>query len=288
MKHSHINWAHAAADLGQRGEGYVLITVLEIRGSAPRGSGTKMLVSAAEQVDTIGGGHLEYLAVQQARTLLHSQNVQPQIEEFPLGAKLGQCCGGSVKLLFECFPSAKVTIALFGAGHVGQALAPLLAKLPVQCLWIDNRADAFPDPVPTGLHRCLEEYPADRVAQLPAGTFVVVMTHQHPLDYAIVENAIRRDDLHFIGLIGSATKARRFQKRLQHRGYEPNQIARMICPVGHADVTGKHPMEIAVAIAAQLIQLYQPLTNPRPQPTQKLGQSPSTALLGHSRQEEAP
>ena len=135
------HWSEAAARLRELGESYCLVTILTVRGSAPRDAGTKMLVCADQAVGTIGGGQLEFSAIQRARELLLTDHEQQAIEDVPLGAKLGQCCGGHVSLLFEVFVDAAVTIALFGAGHVGRALSTILAELPVQVRWIDSRAE---------------------------------------------------------------------------------------------------------------------------------------------------
>ncbi len=252
-----LDWADAAAALSQRGEGYVLVTVLGIKGSAPRNAGTKMLVATDLSVDTIGGGHLEYAAINRARALLASGENQQQLEEFPLGPKLGQCCGGRVTLLYECFAATATPVALFGAGHVGRALIPLLAQLPLRVRWIDSRLDEFPDDIPAGVTRVVAPHPEDEVADLPPGTLVLVMTHQHPLDYAITEAVLRRGDAGFLGVIGSQTKAQRFRMRLEHRGFPRDAIAAMHCPIGLAEVPGKRPMEVAISIAAQLVPLYQ-------------------------------
>lgn len=252
-----LDWAEAAATLGQRGEGYVLVTVLGVKGSAPRDSGTKMLVSADSSIDTIGGGHLEYAAINRARELLLSGENQQHLEEFPLGPKLGQCCGGRVTLLYECFAATATPVAVFGAGHVGRALIPLLAQLPLRVRWIDSRADQFPTEISAGVTRVVAPHPEDEVMDLPPGTFVLVMTHQHALDYAITEAVLRRGDAGFLGVIGSQTKAQRFRMRLEHRGFHRDAVVSMHCPIGLTEVPGKRPMEVAVSIAAQIISLYQ-------------------------------
>lgn len=272
-----LDWAEAAAALGQRGEAYVLITVIGVKGSAPRDSGTKMLVGAGLTVDTIGGGHLEYAAINRARELLLAGEDRQHLEEFPLGAKLGQCCGGRVTLLYECFASTATPVALFGAGHVGRALAPLLAQLPLRVRWIDSRLEQFPEVIPAGVTRVLAAHPQDEVADLPPGAVVLVMTHQHPLDYAITEAVLRRGDASFLGVIGSETKARRFRLRLEHRGFSAAAIAGVHCPIGLAEVPGKRPMEVAVSVAAQVIALYQ--RRPLPEQVAAPARLPVTALL---------
>lgn len=257
------HWSEAAARYRQRGEPYTLVTVLNVKGSTPRDSGTKMLVSADRCVGTIGGGHLEYLAIDRARELMQAGQQQQHIENFPLGARLGQCCGGHVTLLFEAFADAAVTVALFGAGHVGRALARILADLPVRLLWVDGRADEFPTDIPPGVHRVINDRPEDEVADLPSGAYVIVMTHQHPLDFAIVESVMRRGDSRYLGVIGSTTKSQRFRLRLRNRGFNEDQIATLHCPIGLSAVPGKQPMEVAVSVAAQLIAHYQSHTTRR-------------------------
>ncbi|MBA56458.1 MAG: xanthine dehydrogenase accessory protein XdhC [Pseudomonadales bacterium] len=251
------HWADAAAALREQGEGYVLVTVLSVKGSAPRDTGTKMLVSADRTVNAIGGGQLEHDAIQTARDLLLQGRDQQQIIDYPLGPKLGQCCGGRVHLLYECFAPSAVEIALFGAGHVGRALTSILAQLPVRLRWIDSRAEEFPDTIPPGVEKILSDNPEAEISKLKPGAYVIVMTHNHPLDYAIAEAALKRNDTAYVGVIGSNTKAGRFRMRLKYWGLPREAIDHMRCPVGLSSVPGKHPMEVAVSIAAELIGLYQ-------------------------------
>lgn len=260
-----LDWTEAAAAFSQRGEAYVLVTVLGVTGSAPRDTGTKMLVGATQTAGSIGGGHLEYTAINRAREMLIAGDDSQQLEEFPLGAKLGQCCGGRVTLLYECFASTATQVALFGAGHVGRALVEILAHLPVRVRWIDSRLEQFPDLIPEGITRVVAARPEDEVADLPPGAFVLVMTHQHPLDYAITEAVLRRGDAGFLGVIGSDTKARRFRMRLERRGFSTADLETLHCPIGLETVPGKRPMEVAVSIAAQVIARYhQPARSARP------------------------
>lgn len=270
-----LDWAEAAAALSQRGEAYVLVTVIGVQGSSPRDRGTKMLVSATGAVDTIGGGHLEYAAINRAREMLVVGDDAQHLEEFPLGAKLGQCCGGRVTLLYECFASTATPVALFGAGHVGRALVEILAHLPLRVRWIDSRLEQFPDEIPAGITRVLARHPEDEVADLPPGTFVLVMTHQHPLDYAITEAVLRRGDAGFLGVIGSDTKARRFRMRLERRGFSRGAVDSLHCPIGFSEVPGKRPMEVAVSIAAQIIALY----HQQPRSAKPVARLTATALL---------
>ncbi len=254
---NYINWADAASQLSARGEPYVIVTLLNSRGSTPRNNGTKMLVTVDQIIDTIGGGQLEHSAIEKARLMLVEGKNQQHMDEIPLGPKMGQCCGGRITLLWECFAASPIQIAVFGAGHVGKALISILAQLPVQVRWIDSRAEAFTDHVPEGVERVLNSDPETEISHLNPGAYVVVLTHNHPLDYTIAEAALQRNDTAYLGVIGSNTKAKRFRMRLAYWGLPKTVIDHMRCPMGFAEVTGKHPMEVAVSIAAELISTYQ-------------------------------
>lgn len=254
--HTDTHWTEACRSLRQAGTPHVLVTLLHTRGSTPRAAGTKMVVAEHANWGTIGGGNLEFRAMAIAGEMLATGVEQQRIEDFPLGARLGQCCGGHTRVLFECFAGAHLQLALFGAGHVGRALAGILGGLPCRVRWVDNRAAEFPDDVPANITVCLSDNPVDEIPELPAGTFYLFMTHEHPLDYALAEKALARGDAGYIGLIGSQTKWRRFRLRLQHRGYTENDIAQIRCPIGLPEVPGKYPMEVAVSIAGQVIRAY--------------------------------
>lgn len=250
------NWLEALADLQQQGQPCVLVTVIEERGSTPRNAGAKMVVASERSHDSIGGGHLEYKALQIAREMLEAGAQQPRLERFSLGASLGQCCGGATVLLFEPIGRAQARIAVFGAGHVGRALVPLLASLPCQVRWIDSREAEFPDPLPRGVERIVSDEPVDEVAEQPAGTYFIVMTHNHQLDLELTAAILARNDFTWFGLIGSKSKRARFEHRLRERGLASEVVQRMRCPMGLAEVKGKLPMEIAVSIAGEVIATY--------------------------------
>jgi len=257
------SWMDAIARLRDSAEPYVLVTVIGVQGSTPRESGSKMLVTTETTVDTIGGGHLEFATIEHARKLLLAGKDAQALEHFPLGPRLGQCCGGRASLLFECFAARGPQVLLFGAGHVGRALAPLLAGLPLRLQWIDSRAAEFPAQVPDGVRVHLLDEPEDAVSEAPPGSYFLVMTHNHPLDYALAEAVLKRGDAGFLGMIGSRTKAQRFQMRLEQRGYPADVIAQLHCPIGLAEVPGKRPLEVAISIAAQVIARYHQDTPPR-------------------------
>lgn len=249
-------WAEAAAELTQGGEPFVLVTLLGTTGSTPRAAGTKMVVTADDIYDTVGGGHLEFSVIEKARTFLLAGEQDQRIEHIPLGASLGQCCGGSVSVLFECIAQQRLPIDIYGAGHVAHALIPLLATLPVKVRWIDSRADLFTKSVPNNVTVIVDEFPEDQVRDARINTAYFVLTHNHQLDFVLCERILNRDDRTFLGLIGSQTKATRFRMRLAHKNISEDIIDTMTCPVGLSNIQGKRPMEVALSIAGQITQLY--------------------------------
>jgi xanthine dehydrogenase accessory factor len=240
----------------------VLVTLAVTRGSVPREAGCKMVVTRDSLFGTIGGGNLEFACIDAARELLDHDGA-PLLRDFPLGPALGQCCGGHVSVLFEPILPAARTLALFGAGHVGRALVQVLRDLPLNVLWYDSRPDAFPPPS-RQVRQVVTADPVAQVAQLPPGAMVLVMTHDHQVDFAITAAALRREDLGFVGLIGSATKRVRFLRRLVQAGLDEAAIARVTCPIGLPGIGGKHPAEIAVSVAAQLLQHSAPAAPRQP------------------------
>ncbi|MBC3374544.1 xanthine dehydrogenase accessory protein XdhC [Pseudomonas sp. SWRI92] len=250
------NWISALADLQDRGEPCVLVTIIEELGSTPRNAGSKMVISANQAFDTIGGGHLEYKAMELARQMLASGQQNTHLERFSLGASLGQCCGGVTVLLFEPMGQVQAQIAVFGAGHVGRALVPLLASLPCRVRWIDSREAEFPEHLPHGVRKIVTDEPLDEVDELPAGSYCIVMTHNHQLDLELSAAILKRNDFAYFGLIGSKTKRVKFEHRLRDRGFDSSTLQRMRCPMGIGEVKGKLPVEIAISIAGEIIATY--------------------------------
>ncbi|HWH83433.1 MAG TPA: xanthine dehydrogenase accessory protein XdhC [Burkholderiaceae bacterium] len=248
----------------------VVVEVAQALGSAPREAGARMLVGADECVGTVGGGHLELKAIERARAMLVAGEQAPHTEHFPLGPALGQCCGGAVTLAYRALdahalaawpePAPLFHLQLYGAGHVGRAIATLLATLDVRVDWIDERESEFASastlgtPWPAHLRRvCVDAVEAE-VRLAPPGAFYLVLTHRHDLDLRITEAILARGDFGFLGLIGSKTKRQRFVHRFEQRGIAPQTIARMTCPIGIEGVAAKEPEVMAVAIVAQLLQ----------------------------------
>ena len=225
---------------------------------------------------TIGGGHLELQAIAEARRRLAGGLVTaPGPMRFALGPALGQCCGGVVHLGFELLAAQDVPnlaqrlaprlhpVALFGGGHVGHALARVLAPLPFALTWIDSRDGIFPPDPPEGVV-CEHSEPVQlAVPRLAPGSRVLIRSFSHAEDLDVVAACMRRQreqgDLPFIGLIGSQTKWATFSNRLHGRGFAPEELAQVTCPIGITGIVGKEPEVIAVAVAAQLLQTLPPM-----------------------------
>jgi xanthine dehydrogenase accessory factor len=262
-----VNAELQAAALRWRAQGMaaVVVHVVRTQGSAPRDAGTRMLVAPHTVLGTIGGGHLELQAIADARTLLAGGQVARQ-QHIALGPSLGQCCGGALDLHFGLLAESDpatwpldaplFTLQLYGAGHVGRAIVQLLAGLPCQVQWIDEREDEFPPgALPAHIHKiCVEPVQAE-VALAPPSACYLVLTHSHDLDLAISHAVLQRGDFGFFGLIGSRTKRARFEHRLRGRGVSDAQLARMVCPIGLPGIPGKAPELMAVAVVAQLLQV---------------------------------
>jgi xanthine dehydrogenase accessory factor len=251
-------------------ENGVLVTVQETRGSVPREAGAWMLVFADSVVNTIGGGHLEFDAIGEARRRLAGAGGEPVLQ-IALGPSLGQCCGGVVRLRFERVGAAdaaalakrlapqRTPVGLFGGGHVGKALVDVLAPLPFAVTWIDSRDGIFPEHSPANVH-CEHSHPVHAaVGDLAPGSRVLIMSFSHAEDLDIVAACLKRQrergDLPYVGLIGSATKWATFRHRLEERGFSAEELAHVTCPIGLPGIAGKEPEVIAVSVAAQLLQL---------------------------------
>lgn len=165
--------------------------------------------------------------------------------------------GSEVEVLMEPVRPPDLQIVLFGAGHVGRALVQVMSGLPCRIRWVDNRIDAFPSTPPLGVECVTAPSPANEVDAACAGSCFVVMTHSHPLDQAICERILKRGDFLYCGLIGSLAKRRKFEKRFRVRGVPERMLHRLTCPIGVPGITGKHPRQIAVAVAAELLQVYE-------------------------------
>lgn len=301
------DWLDALRRLGHR-RPTAMISVLATEGSAPRGPGTRMIVTGEACEGTIGGGKLEFQAIEQARAILARAPGSWRVQDFPLGPLLGQCCGGRVRLLVEHVDPARLDwlaeaaegatlvsrltrthveraiggqrdaamplargqrpdigacfnerigqyrrpFFLFGAGHVGQAIAAHADKLPLRLAWFDTRpmfgeiagVTLIPEPV---VEHCVAEAPEDAA--------IAILTHDHGIDYRLTLAALTRPRVAFVGLIGSETKRARFLSRLEKDGVPAEARAWLCCPIGVEGVAGKEPDVIAIATLAQLLRL---------------------------------
>lgn len=335
------DWISTLAAQDATDDPAVLVTVVAAKGSVPREPGTRMIVTAEAVHGTIGGGHLEYKAIDIARGLIANDGASA-LHRFPLGASLGQCCGGLAQLLFEpvrgpmrwldtlaefqakgiacalvtpvsgdaadgplmvtaatshgtigsepcdreaimlaraalrengeprlvtfggearaqCFidvvrPS-DFQLVVFGAGHVGRAVVRALAGIRCRIVWVDTRDAQFPSDVPRHIECVVTDTPEAEVAAAPAGAYFLVMTHSHAQDEAIAERILARNDFAYFGLIGSLAKRRQFERRIEARGMPRARFAAMTCPIGVAGIAGKEPEVIAIAVAAELLQV---------------------------------
>ena len=252
-----------------------LVTVHRVQGSGPREEGAWMAVTAHEVINTIGGGHLEFQAIEQARAILTSspapdQAAEPLIVRYALGPSLGQCCGGVVHLRFQVVDANHPAIApllqpvgkplaLFGGGHVGRAIVQVMSMLPYRVRWIDSRDEIFPAQLPSNTQVEHSDPVHDAVVDLEPGSAVLIMSFSHAEDLDIVAACLRRlrvqGDLTYVGLIGSQTKWATFRHRLIERGFTEDELARITCPIGVPGIEGKEPEVIAIAVAAQLLTL---------------------------------
>lgn len=249
-------WFEAIHLCQQHSVSYVIVTLVSSAGSTPRNSGTKMVITADSIYDTIGGGHLEHQVIKKAKQLLIENKQTQYIEHYPLSSKLGQCCGGATNVLFEVLVDHTQTLAVFGAGHVAKALIPIASKLPLNIKWFDPRPEMFADfDFAQNVEAIVMDDSNEAIETLEFNPWVLILTHNHQLDFDIVCASLKRNDIDFIGMIGSDTKAKRFKTRLAHREFTQSQVDRLISPVGDLNIPGKHPIEVAVSISAQLIRL---------------------------------
>ncbi len=340
------DWIGALIGCLARGEPAVTVTCIAVSGSAPCAPGSRMLVGPVELAGTIGGGNLEFLAIEQARKLLNSSE-RALVQSLPLGPMLSQCCGGRVKLLLERFgpsdaaffeaarqpngtivtrcrpqaygkwlmgagqvislvgdripeidavagtrlleneywlestPSANPLVCIFGAGHVGKALAHVLQVMDCDVLVIDPRED-ISEQLPKGTRVLHTDDPDTMATWWQSGAVAIILTHSHELDYRWVSAILRRTDSRYCGLIGSKTKRTRFIRRLRADGLTENQIEHLTCPIGLSTLKSKDPGAVAIATAAQILPLLAILSPAR------VGQSCECALPGNSIYMERP
>ncbi len=259
-----------------------LVEVVGTKGSTPREKGAFVLVSASAIFGTIGGGQLEYMAIDKARQMVGSdpphkgegKEARIAVDEVcatldvPLGPEIGQCCGGRVEVLIRLVDAALAAeliaaaeaeeahlpyVYIFGGGHVGQALAASVALLPVHGVVIDTRAEAL-EGMPETVETRLTPMPEAEIRKAPAGTAFAILTHDHALDFLIVAEALKRDDAAYVGMIGSKTKKATFRNWfLKSAEGTEAEFARLVSPIGGDGVKDKRPPVIAALAAAEIM-----------------------------------
>jgi xanthine dehydrogenase accessory factor len=253
--------ALATACLDAR-ESFAVVTA----GSTPRERGAAMVVSRASVAGTIGGGRLEWDAIEAARAMLRERSKSRAIS-VALGPAIGQCCGGRVTLTLEPGEkrhvqalkqqetrehAARPLVMIYGAGHVGRALAQALALLPFRITLVDSRAGELELCNVSGLETILTEAPVALAEQAREGSAHVVMTHSHALDCQIAAAVLERDAFRYLGIIGSKTKKASFRKAFRAIGLTEERIGRVVCPIGGGSVSDKRPEVIAALAAAEI------------------------------------
>ncbi|PCI63421.1 MAG: xanthine dehydrogenase accessory protein XdhC [Kordiimonadales bacterium] len=309
------DWVESARKFSEEAA-FILVTIVGAKGSVPRETGTKMLVSDCSLEGTIGGGNFEFKIIEQARKFLKQTDTEYVFQSYALGPLLEQCCGGNVTILLERIEAGaaflteprkaflKTTFTsrglhkewhdhyaqrtlffvdgqedrfegepknaaamleqvsrrpqqlyMFGAGHVGRAVAAALRDLPFRVTWADSRESEFPERIAANIEkRCTEDYLAVAEEAEPDALYLI-FTHSHLLDLELVGKILGRDDALYCGLIGSKTKRARFEKKLADNADTATLDTRKLtCPMGVAGITGKEPSVIAVAVVAELMQ----------------------------------
>jgi xanthine dehydrogenase accessory factor len=270
-----MHWMSAVAQLRRDRVPGVLVTVVAVRGHAPREAGAKMVVSAQGCWGSVGGGNLEQSALLKAREMVTGGARAPQTHTWGLTERARnqhgvQCCGGEVSLLFEPLPAVPA-VAVFGMGHVGTELARILARHDLELHLVDSRSRhvepgrlaAVTADAEARVHIHHAVVPELVLGELPAGSHVLLMTHDHAEDAALCDAALRCGHLGSIGLIGSSVKWRRFSKKLAEEGHDEAALARITTPIGLPQFTGKDPATIAVSVAADLLLRFERESAPR-------------------------
>ncbi|GLQ55673.1 xanthine dehydrogenase accessory protein XdhC [Devosia nitrariae] len=244
----------------------IVAELTTVRGSSPRAQGTFMLVGAESIFGTIGGGALEYLVIAHARRLIAARRAS-EVMDVPLGPEIGQCCGGRVGVsLRHVTPdlarelSARLAaeeaerphVYVFGAGHVGRALARCLALLPVKTHVVDTRREELSD-LPENVSTHASAMPEAVVRSAPRGSAYVILTHDHALDFLIAAEALNRTDAPYVGMVGSRTKRARFAKWFLSEGGDLPALDRLTLPIGQMGIGDKRPEVIAALAAAEIM-----------------------------------
>jgi len=237
-----------------------------VRGSSPREAGTFMLVGPTDLIGTIGGGALEHMVIERARQVMRTGETGDDLD-VPLGPEIGQCCGGRVNVEMRIVDRTKAealiaraaaeeaaqpSVFVFGAGHVGQALARSLALLPLKVTVVDTRPDEL-EGLPAGIGAKVTAMPEAVVRNALDGSAYVVLTHDHALDFLICAEALGRPDAPYVGMIGSRTKKARFSTWFKGEGGDSEALQRLVMPIGAQGLGDKRPEVIAALAAAEIM-----------------------------------
>ncbi|MEE2743258.1 MAG: xanthine dehydrogenase accessory protein XdhC [Bdellovibrionota bacterium] len=249
------NWIKKLSDLEDSHQDFALITTIQIGGSTPREIGSKMIVLPdGNFFGTIGGGNLEKQVIESAKRCL--EEGQSSTLSFSLGAKTGQCCGGVVEVFIDSVITSP-RVYIFGAGHVGQALANTLRGTPFNVHLIDQRNEWIDHESLFSEIKKDKRCPKEVIQSINwhgGKSFVLLMTHSHQLDYDLLGLLLKKP-LSYLGLIGSQTKWLRFSKRLEEDDFTKQELEKVTCPIG-LPFGGKSPQEIAISVSAQLLKLH--------------------------------
>jgi len=243
----------------------IRVVLTRVRGSSPREEGAEMFVSASAIRGTVGGGRLEYRAIEAARCMLRDGALSRTLD-LPLGPEIGQCCGGRVEItlarmrvsdkrgaLVRAAQSARNVphVYVLGAGHLGRALAELFQYMPVRCIVVDPRADEI------ALCSAIVEtrvsaIPEADVRSAPPGSAFIVATHDHGLDFLLTAAALERGDAAYVGMIGSATKRIKLRKWMRQHS-DLHAFEQLVCPIGAGGSRDKRPSLIAAFVVAEVM-----------------------------------
>ncbi len=252
-----MKWVLDLNECLEKPEVFSVLTVVATSGSVPREVGAKMIVRQdGTHSGTIGGGHLEALAVNDALMCIRAQ--KSQLFSYPLGAKAGQCCGGKVDIFVEVLNSGPL-LYVFGAGHVGHAVSQTLIGTAFRTTLIDSRPEWIQSKnIPPEIGRVDDDWDdfVDSALWDENRTFAVIMTHEHRLDQDILEVLLKKP-MRYLGLIGSEKKWATFKSRLLARGFSEEELARVHCPIG-LPLGGKSPKEVAISFAAEVLTEWNP------------------------------
>jgi xanthine dehydrogenase accessory factor len=236
---------------------HVVVTLVGVRGSAPQVQGAKAIVGEAGLIcGTVGGGKIEAKAIQLAQEYLSSKNKKScDLVVWNLQRDIGMTCGGEVQLFFEIYDLSLWTIVLFGAGHVVQAVVPMLLLLPCRIICVDPRHEWL-DKLPENprLKRLHHPHPPSVVESLDPTSYFLLMTQGHSTDLPILVEVLQRFDPPYVGVLGSLQKAKILRRDLQNSGLSDEKIQSFFCPLG-LPIGNNTPAEIAISVCAQILQI---------------------------------